>query len=96
MSAKDVKRESKTLNLSIKNQNNEEVHFKVKLSTKLHKVFEAYNARKGVDPGAYRFVFEGNRIAGDKTPAELEMEDGDCIDAYTEQIGGGASAGSKM
>ncbi|WIA39284.1 hypothetical protein OEZ86_005404 [Tetradesmus obliquus] len=48
MSAEDVKRESKSLNLSIKNQNNEEVHFKVKLSTKLHKVFEAYNARKGL------------------------------------------------
>uniref|UniRef100_A0A383WA06 Ubiquitin-like domain-containing protein n=1 Tax=Tetradesmus obliquus TaxID=3088 RepID=A0A383WA06_TETOB len=78
MSAEDVKRESKTLNLSIKNQTNEEFHFKVKLSTKLHKVFEAYNARKGVDPGAYRFVFEGNRIAGDTAPAEVSHAGAGC------------------
>nr|DAD23966.1 TPA_asm: hypothetical protein HUJ06_025429 [Nelumbo nucifera] len=36
-----------------------------------------------------RFLYEGRRINGNKTPNELGMEDGDEIDAMLEQMSGG-------
>ena len=38
--------------------------------------------RQGGTPDDYRFVFDGNRIVDTATPDELEIEDGDVIDAY--------------
>ena len=38
-----------------------------------------------------RFVYDGNRLNPTDTPNSLEMEDGDAIDAFLEQIGGGGS-----
>ena len=35
-----------------------------------------------------RFVYDGNRLDRNSTPAELDMEEGDTIDAFLEQIGG--------
>lgn len=39
--------------------------------------------------GRVRFVFDGNRLHGDHTPDELEMEDDDVIDAMLFQVGFG-------
>ena len=36
-----------------------------------------------------RFLFDGNRVSANQTPADLEMEDGDVIDVMVEQQGGG-------
>jgi hypothetical protein len=35
-----------------------------------------------------RFLFDGARISHDQTPKDLDMEDGDAIDAVVEQVGG--------
>jgi small ubiquitin-related modifier len=37
-----------------------------------------------------RFLFDGERIQPNSTPAQLEMEDEDEIDAMVEQHGGNA------
>ena len=37
----------------------------------------------------YRFLFDGKQIQKDQTPTELEMTDGDVIDAFKSQVGGG-------
>ncbi|KAL4066615.1 ubiquitin-related domain-containing protein [Scleroderma citrinum] len=74
--------------------NYEGVHITVKVKTTmpLKKIFEAAEKRFQKDPGTFKFVFEGNRLNGDDTPAQLGMEDGDMIDAHLQQIGGrGAS-----
>ena len=42
----------------------------------------------GVQPGAYRFLFDGNRIKPEDSPASLELDDMDCIDAMVFQQGG--------
>ncbi|EMD31178.1 hypothetical protein CERSUDRAFT_100630 [Gelatoporia subvermispora B] len=55
----------------------------------LHKAFEAAEKRFIVQPGTLRFTYEGQRIHGHQTPAELDMEDGDMIDAHLGQTGGG-------
>ena len=36
-----------------------------------------------------RFVYDGTRVQPDMTPDDLDMEDGDTIDAFLEQVGGG-------
>jgi small ubiquitin-related modifier len=38
-----------------------------------------------------RFVYDGNRLNPASTPSEMEMEEGDTIDAFLEQIGGCSS-----
>lgn len=55
-------------------------YFKVKKSTKLEKVFNAYSTRKGVAPQSLRFLFDGQRVGGHQTPQDLDMDDGDQLD----------------
>lgn len=83
------KQEANIINLVCKDQTGTEVHFKVKLHTKLEKVFAAYCAKKSIDVNSVRFVFDGSRVQKDQTPQDLGMDDGDTIDVFQEQIGGG-------
>lgn len=76
------------INLKVKDQDGAEVHFKVRMSTKFEKIFTAFCSKKSLDPSHVRFLFDGQRIQSTSTPADLEMEDGDSIDAMMEQIGG--------
>merc|ERR1711933_558302 len=76
------------LNLKVKAQDGTEVYFKVKETTKLKKLMDAYCARVGKEAGSIRFLFDGDRIAPDSTPNDLGMEDEDEIDAMVEQHGG--------
>jgi len=66
----------------------EETHFKIKATTKFSKVFNAYAQRKGIESTSIRFRFDGNAIAGEQTPGDLDMEDDDVIDCMLEQVGG--------
>jgi hypothetical protein len=52
-------------------QNGEETLFKVKKTTKMSKVFDAYASRKGVDTKSLRFMFDGTRLNADETPEEV-------------------------
>ncbi|KAL4536013.1 hypothetical protein Ndes2526A_g05563 [Nannochloris sp. 'desiccata'] len=40
------------------------------------------------DVAQVRFVFDGERVKPEQTPQEIGLEDGDCIDAILEQLGG--------
>lgn len=48
----------------------------------------AYCDRQSVDFNSIAFLFDGRRLRGEQTPDELEMEDGDEIDAMLHQTGG--------
>ena len=76
-----------SLNIRIRDQTGEETFFKVKKTTKLDKVFNAYSTRKGVAATSLRFLFDGSRIPGFKTPADIGMENGDQLDCMLEQGG---------
>ncbi|GME81115.1 unnamed protein product [Ambrosiozyma monospora] len=65
-----------------------EVFFKIKRSTNLKRLKDAFCKRQGKDPASLRFLYEGERVSDDATPDTLEMEDGDVIEAHREQIGG--------
>merc|ERR1712010_331754 len=76
---------------------NQEVHFRVKKTTALRKLMGAYCDRQGQDMSALEFLFDGDRIRPEQTPEELEMDDGDSIDAMVKQVGGALACwGSKF
>jgi len=50
---------------------------------------DTYCKRQGYDRRTVRFTFDGLRITETSTPVDLDMENGDTIDAMIEQVGGG-------
>ncbi|ONK71913.1 uncharacterized protein A4U43_C04F13700 [Asparagus officinalis] len=78
-----------SLCLKVKAQDGNEVFFRIKRSTQLRKLMNAYCDRQSVDFNSIAFLFDGRRLRGEQTPDELEMEDGDEIDAMLHQTGGG-------
>jgi small ubiquitin-related modifier len=58
-----------TEHLNIKvTDNNNEVFFKIKRSTKLEKLMTAFCERQGKTPNSVRFLFEGQRVQPTDTP----------------------------
>ncbi|XP_045786766.1 small ubiquitin-related modifier 1-like [Trifolium pratense] len=68
-------------------QDGNEVFFRIKRNTQLKKLMNAYCDRQSVDLNSIAFLFDGRRLRAEQTPAELEMEDGDEIDALLHQTG---------
>ena len=69
--------------------------FKLKSTTQLKKLMDAYCERQKVifiiwqiSPTIVRFLFDGERIHDTQTPQGLRMESGDEIDVLVEQVGG--------
>eukprot|EP00745_Piridium_sociabile_P032257 TRINITY_DN54293_c0_g1_i2.p1 TRINITY_DN54293_c0_g1~~TRINITY_DN54293_c0_g1_i2.p1 ORF type:complete len:117 (-),score=13.34 TRINITY_DN54293_c0_g1_i2:146-496(-) len=77
------------LNLKVKSPDGQEVFFKIKKSTKLEKLMNAYCSRLGQSLDSVRFIFDGERIQATDTPEGLGLEDSDVIDAMVQQVGGG-------
>lgn len=58
-----------TEHLNIKvTDNNNEIFFKIKRSTKLEKLMNAFCERQGKAPSSVRFLFEGSRVQPSDTP----------------------------
>ncbi|XP_074366072.1 small ubiquitin-related modifier 2-like isoform X3 [Apium graveolens] len=66
------------------------IYTRIKRSTQLKKLMNAYCDRQSVDITSIAFLFDGRRLRAEQTPHELEMEDGDEIDAMLHQTGGTA------
>jgi small ubiquitin-related modifier len=84
--------DSQHINLTIKDPQGEETYFKVKRSTRMRKLFQAFCKRGNIDPGTMRFFFQGERINEDHTPDDIGLHDGDKIDAFVRQTAGAAIA----
>jgi len=84
----DQKPASEHLSLKVKSQDGNEVYFKVKKTTQFMKVMSAYCKKVGADLDTVRFLFDGQRLRPEQTPADLGMEDDDEIDAMVQQTGG--------
>ena len=76
-----------SLNIRIRDQTGEETFFKVKKTTKLDKVFNAYATRRGICVASLHFLFDGSRVRRDQTPADIGMADGDQLDCMLVQQG---------
>ncbi|KAJ1675437.1 SUMO protein smt3 [Spiromyces aspiralis] len=79
---------SSHINLRVVSPDNQEICFKIKRSTRLEKLMNAYLERTNRAKGSIRFIFDGQRINPNDTPEDLEMEENDAIDAMVEQLGG--------
>lgn len=72
----------------MKSQDGEEVFFKIKSTTQLKKLMDAYCQRQSLSANNVRFLFDGERLHEGQTPKDLNMENGDEIDVVIEQVGG--------
>ena len=59
------------LSLKVKSQEGNEVYFKVKKTTTFAKVMAAYCKKVGADMEQVRFLFDGQRLKPDQTPADV-------------------------
>merc|ERR1712083_372958 len=76
------------IQLKVKDQQGSEVQFKIKKSTPLRKLMDAYCSRLGLTASQVRFMVDGERISADDTAEKLGLEDEDLIDVAMEQTGG--------
>ncbi|CAN8252894.1 unnamed protein product [Cochlearia groenlandica] len=82
------------INLKVKSQDGNEVFFRIKKNTQLKKLMNAYCDRQSADYNSIVFLFDGRRARPEQTPDQLEMEDGDEIDAMLHQTGGCVGGGA--
>lgn len=73
-----------------------EIFFKIKKTTPLRRLMEAFAKRQGKEMDSLRFLYDGIRIQADQTPEDLDMEDNDIIEAHREQIGGSMEMASQQ
>jgi hypothetical protein len=79
------------INIKLYNSNDSaEVHIKIKMNANLGEVVTKYCAKRGVPEGSLRFLFESTRIVDGITPKMLEMVEGDAIEIFQTQLGGGS------
>jgi len=75
------------LNIKVTDNNNE-VFFKIKRTTALKKLMNAFCERQGKALSSVRFLFDGERVQPEDSPESLDMQDGDTLEVHQEQIGG--------
>ena len=71
------------LNIKTSNQQGIELYFKIRNTTPLKYLLDAFCKHQGVSRHSTSFLFDGNRIDDTndtQTPEQLGMEDGDVID----------------
>ncbi|CDS07241.1 hypothetical protein LRAMOSA01190 [Lichtheimia ramosa] len=76
------------INIKVVSGDSNEVFFKIKQTTPLRKLMDAYCERQGKAADSVRFLYDGHRVQATDTPQSLDMADGDTIDVMVEQIGG--------
>ena len=76
------------LNIKVKDQNGNEVFFRMRSGAPLKKLMSTYCQRQGVSESQMVFLYDGTRINAEMTPASLDMEEGDEVDAMIHQTGG--------
>nr|KJB23373.1 hypothetical protein B456_004G094900 [Gossypium raimondii] len=70
--------------LSVSLSDGNEVFFRIKRSTQMKKLMNAYCDKQSVDFNSIAFLIDGRHLRGEQTP----NEDGDEIDAMLHQTGG--------
>lgn len=76
------------IEIRVVSQDGAEVRFKLKKTTPLQKVFDAFCKQQDLKVENCRFMLDGSRLKGTQTPQDLDLEDNDMIDMVREQIGG--------
>lgn len=72
--------------LNVADQEGGLVSFRIKPTTRFEKVFEAYANKRNLCPSITTFCFDGARVSGNFSAAQLGMEDGDILDCVLQQV----------
>ncbi|KAL0958641.1 hypothetical protein HGRIS_013978 [Hohenbuehelia grisea] len=72
------------INVKVATSTGEEVFFKIKHSTKLRELQGGYANQVGKNVNSIRFLYDGDRIQEDDTPASLSMDDNDTINVMVQ------------
>jgi small ubiquitin-related modifier len=84
-----VEQSKNLISINVTSQNYEDIMFKLKKNTPFKKIITKYCERYEItDRKSIKFIFDGDAIREDQTPEEIDMDDGDVIEAITEQVGG--------
>jgi hypothetical protein len=82
----------KAQTITIKVVDNSDEHFcRIHGSTCLLPVMQDFCTTRGNDPNTFTFTFDRQMIRDRDTADSLGMEDGDCVEVFQNQIGGGWS-----
>ena len=68
--------------LKVVGEDSNQIHFRVKMSTKMSKWRKVYAERVGVPISSIRFFLDGQEIDENETPDDFEYEEGDVIEAH--------------
>ncbi|KZV98881.1 hypothetical protein EXIGLDRAFT_831882 [Exidia glandulosa HHB12029] len=76
--------------ITLKHQSGQTVKFLVKPSTVFQKIFASFHEQTHTQAGTLKFIYNGQRVRPEDTPAQFEMEEDDEpeIEAHAEQVGG--------
>ncbi|KAK1390218.1 Ubiquitin-like domain-containing protein [Heracleum sosnowskyi] len=81
--------EDEKVTLRVQQEGTVDFYFTMKRKDPLRKLMMAYCERRKLgDYRSLRFHLNGDRITGDQTPNQLELENADVIDAWSDQMGG--------
>ena len=84
----EKQKSSDSILISLKDQEGNIFQFRMKVDTKMKKVFEAYAVHVAMEYNDLTFRIDGERVHGDDTPRALRLASGDSIDVYVVQTGG--------
>ena len=85
----DAQTDPNVIILKISSQNNEDIVFRVKKTTTFEKLIDKYCERFNItNKEQVRLLNDGIKIQKNKTPQELNLENGDILECVIEQEGG--------
>ena len=61
------------LNIKVTDNSNNEVFFKIKRTTQMSKLMDAFCERQGKSPQSVRFLFEGQRVNATDNPETVSL-----------------------
>ncbi|KAI8531111.1 hypothetical protein RHMOL_Rhmol11G0111800 [Rhododendron molle] len=79
--AGEPKKERTHVTVKVQREKMIDIYLRVRLEVPLRKLKLAYCDRVVLDCNEVRFTYDGIRIGDNQTAGDLEMEDGDVIDA---------------
>ena len=84
-----TKNPANLVHINVTSQDFEDIIFKVKKNTKFKKIMDKYCDKFNIqNKDSIKFIFDGENIKNDDTPENLQIEDGDVVEAVTQQVGG--------
>jgi len=69
-----------TVSIVLKCEKYGDIYFTVNSATSFHKIFEAFNKKTSATDGDMKFLFDGQVIQENETPATFNMENDDEVD----------------